>query len=170
MLQSQPTLSQNRFPLAEFMLWASGGNGRTTRMSIMGISIWVILVAAIAAWLLGAGYYMVLAKPWMAAQGWKTEADMLGPSGKTSPAPFIASFIAEIVMATVLAGVLFHMGGFTVKGGLISGFLIWLGFVVTTIGVNYAFSKRPVMLTVIDAGHWLAVLLLMGIILGAWGM
>jgi hypothetical protein len=141
-------------------------------MSMMGISIWAILAAAIAAWLLGAGYYMVLAKPWMAAQGWKSETDMLGPTGKTSPAPFIASFVAEIVMAAVLAGVMFHVGGaaFTVKNGLISAFLVWLGFVATTISVNYAFAKRPIMLTVIDAGHWLAVLLLMGIILGVWGM
>jgi Protein of unknown function (DUF1761) len=138
-------------------------------MSIMGINIWAVPVAAIAAWLLGGAYYMALAKPWMAAQGWKTEADMLGPSGKASPVPFITSFVAEIVMAAMLAGVLFHTGGFTIKGGVITAVLIWLGFVVTTISTNYGFSKRPVMLTVIDAGHWLAVLLLMGIILGAWG-
>lgn len=140
-------------------------------MSMMGISIWAILAAAIAAWLLGGAYYLALAKPWMAAQGWKTEADMLGPSGKASLTPFATSFVAEVVMAAILAGVMFHVGGaaFTIKNGLISAFLVWLGFVATTISVNYAFAKRPAMLTVIDAGHWLAVLLLMGIILGAWG-
>lgn len=140
-------------------------------MSSITVNYWAVLVSAIAAWILGAAYYMVLAKPWMAAQGWKTEADMLGPSGKTSPIPFIASFIAEFIMAWMLAGVLLHFGAsaVTIKNGAISGFLIWLGFVATTIGVNYAFSKRPIMLMVIDAGHWLAVLLLMGIILGAWG-
>jgi hypothetical protein len=141
-------------------------------MSLMGIKYWAVLVAAIAAWLLGAAYYMALAKPWMTAHGWANEADMLGPSGKTSPVPFITSFVAELIMAWVLAGVLFHVGqgAFTVKGGLISGFLVWLGFVATTISVNYAFSKKPFMLIAIDAGHWLAVLLLMGIILGAWGV
>jgi hypothetical protein len=141
-------------------------------MSFTGINHWAVLASAVAAWILGAGYYMALARPWMAAQGWHSEADMLGPSGKTSPAPFIASFVAELIMAWALAGVLFHVGNgaFTVKNGLISAFLVWLGFVVTTLGVNYAFSKRPLMLTVIDAGHWLAVLLLMGVILGAWGV
>jgi hypothetical protein len=141
-------------------------------MSMMGINYWAVLVAAIAAWILGAGYYMALAKPWMAAQGWNSEADMLGPSGKTSPVPFIASFVAELIMAWVLAGIIWHSAGgqFSIRSGLIAGFLVWLGFVVTTIGVNYAFAKKPPMLTVIDAGHWLAVLLLMGAILGAWGM
>jgi len=141
-------------------------------MSIMGINYWAVLVSAIAGWLLGAAYYMALARPWMAAQGWKSEADMLGPSGKASPVPFIASFIAELIMAWVLAGVLFHVGkgAFTVKGGIVSALLVWLGFVATTITVNYAFSQKPLTLTAIDAGHWLAVLLLMGIILGAWGV
>ncbi|MPZ57172.1 MAG: DUF1761 family protein [Rhizobiales bacterium] len=141
-------------------------------MSGVGINYWAVLVSAIAAWLLGAAYYMALAKPWMAAHGWNNEADMLGPTGKTSPIPFITSFVAELIMAWMLAGILFHVGkgAFTIMNGIISAFLIWAGFVATTISVNYAFSKKPPMLIAIDAGHWLAVLLLMGIILGAWGV
>jgi hypothetical protein len=37
-------------------------------------------------------------------------------------------------------------------------------------GTNYTFQSRKVMLTVIDAGYWLAVLVIMGAILGAFGM
>ena len=140
-------------------------------MSMFAVNYWAVLVAAIAGWLLGAAWYMALAKPWMAAHGWKSEADMLGPSGKTSLIPFVTSFIAELIMAWVLFGILWHVSGgkFTIANGVVSAALVWLGFVVTTISVNYAFSKKPPMLIVIDAGHWLAVLLLMGIILGAWG-
>lgn len=140
-------------------------------MSVAAINYWAVLVSAIAAWILGAAWYMALARPWMAAQGWKTEADMLGPSGKISPVPFVVSLIAELIMAWTLAGVLWHVGGgrFTVRNGLISGFLLWLGFIATTLSVNYAFAKKPPSLAVIDAGHWLFVLLLMGFILGVWG-
>jgi Protein of unknown function (DUF1761) len=140
-------------------------------MSLSVVNYWAVLVSAIAAWVLGAVYYMALAKPWMAAQGWNSEADMLGPSGKTSPLPFVTSFVAELIMAWMLAGILWHVGqgAFTVKNGLISGFLVWLGFVATAISVNYAFSKRSLALIVIDTGHWLIVLLLMGLILGIWG-
>ena len=141
-------------------------------MSIFAVNYWAVLIAAIAGWLLGAAWYMALAKPWMTAHGWTSEADVLGPSGKTSPIPFIVSFIAELVMAWVLFGILWHVGGgrFTIANGIVSAVLVWLGFIVTTISVNYAFSKKPPALIAIDAGHWLAVLLLMGIILGAWGM
>jgi hypothetical protein len=43
-------------------------------------------------------------------------------------------------------------------------------FVVTTMAVNNAFSGRSAMLTVIDSGHWLAALIVMGAIIGAMGV
>jgi hypothetical protein len=79
-------------------------------------------------------------------------------------------FVAELIMAWVLAGLLGHLGGATVKNGVISGAFCWLGFVVTTVATNNAFGQRKIMLTVIDAGYWLAVLVLMGAIIGAFGV
>jgi hypothetical protein len=75
-------------------------------------------------------------------------------------------------MAWALAGVIGHLGvgQVTVRNGVISGLFAWLGFVVTTLAVNNAFGGRRVMLTAIDAGHWLVVLLIMGAIIGAMGV
>jgi hypothetical protein len=53
---------------------------------------------------------------------------------------------------------------------LISAAFIWFGFVLTTVTVNNGFSMRKPMLTVIDSLHWLGVLLIIGAIVGAWGM
>ena len=39
----------------------------------------------------------------------------------------------------------------------------------TTILVNNSYPGRPAMLTAIDAGHWLGVLLVMGVVVGAFG-
>ncbi len=61
-----------------------------------------------------------------------------------------------------------HTGPLTVRLGLISGAFIWFGFILTSIAVNHAFSGRKTMLTVIDAGHWLGVMLILGAILGAF--
>jgi uncharacterized membrane protein len=58
---------------------------------------------------------------------------------------------------------------FTMRAGLISGALCWLGFVVTTIASNNAFSNRKAMLTVIESVAWLGALLIIGAILGGFG-
>ena len=44
------------------------------------------------------------------------------------------------------------------RAGIISGAFCWFGFVLTTMAVNNAFCGRKPMLTVIDGGHWLGVL------------
>jgi Protein of unknown function (DUF1761) len=139
-------------------------------MAFVGINYLAVLVAAVAAWVLGAVWYMALSQPWLAAQG-KTKADMQPPASKVAAVgPFVLVFVAELIMAWMLAGILGHLGGITVKNGVISGAACWFGFVLTTIATNYAFHGRKIMLTVIDAGHWLAVLLVMGAILGAFGV
>jgi len=53
---------------------------------------------------------------------------------------------------------------------VISALFTWGGFVVSTILVNNAFSGRRYALTAIDAGHWLAVLVLMGVVIGWMGV
>lgn len=134
-------------------------------MSFEGIGFPSVIVAAIAAWLVGAVWYMALAKPWMAALG-KTREDLVGPSGKPSMAPFFISFVAELVIAFVLAAFMRNLGVAGIGTGLAVGFLAWLGFVVTSMVVNHSFAGVRPMLTVIDAGHWLAVLLVQGAVLG----
>ena len=139
-------------------------------MVFAGISYLAVVVAAVASWCFGAAWYTALAKPWMAARGYATKEEMLGPGGKPSPAPFVLSFVAELVMAWMLAGIIGHMGEVTVKDGLISAFFVWLGFVITTLAVNHAYAKARPTLTAIDGGHWLGVLLVQGLVIGLFGV
>jgi Protein of unknown function (DUF1761) len=145
-------------------------------MSFAGINYLAVVIAAVVAWLAGAVWYGALAKPWVAAQGATMEEFKARQEAqKGTPAayaPFILAFVAELVMAWVLAGTLGHLGvgQVTVRNGVISAFFVWLGFVVTTMAVNNAFGGRKPMLTAIDAGHWLAVLVIMGAIIGAMGV
>lgn len=139
-------------------------------MAFIGINYLAVLAAAVAAWVLGAVWYQVLSTQWLAALG-KTKADLMGPDGKPkSYVPFVLVFVAELIMAWMLAGILGHLGAVTVKNGVISGASCWFGFVLTTVAANNAFGGRKVMLTAIDAGHWLAALVLMGAIIGAFGV
>jgi sorbitol-specific phosphotransferase system component IIC len=140
-------------------------------MTFAGISYLAILTAAVVGWLFGAVWYTVLSKPWQHAAG--VTAGKIKQAQKT-PAfyvPFVVAFLAQVVMAWILAGLIAHLGPgqFTVQNGIISGAFVWLGFVITTMAVNNGFAGRDWRLLVIDGGHWLAVLLLMGAILGAFG-
>jgi hypothetical protein len=134
------------------------------------INYLAVFAAGVAGWLVGAVWYGVLGKQWMTALGW-TEADCAGPDGKRHMpvGPMIIAYVAQLLMALMLAGLMGHMGTPSVMIGVISGALVWLGFVVTTITVNNAFQKRTLTLTVIDGGHWLAVLVLQGVVLGLFG-
>ena len=93
-----------------------------------------------------------------------------GKSAAAKFSPFIISFIAEIVMAAALSGIMVHAGFTTARQGAITGALVWLGFVLTTIVVNNAYTFRSLKLTAIDAGHWLGVLVIIGAIVGWMGV
>ncbi len=133
-------------------------------MAFAGMNYLAILVAALAAYAWGAAYYMTLSKQWLAAVE-------LGEV-KRSAAPFVISFIALLVMGFVLAGSIGHLGpgNVTVKNGIISGLILWAGFVVTTVFVNNAYPGRKYMLSIIDSIHWLGVLVIQGAVIGAMGV
>ena len=143
-------------------------------MTFAGMNTLAILIAAVAGWLTGAAYYTALAKPWVASHGKTMEAfksEQAAHKGTVHAwLPFALAFLAELVMAYVLAGMVGHMGSVTVRSAVISGLFVWVGFVVTTMLVNNAFSGRKYMLTLIDAGHWLAVIVVMGIVIGWMGV
>ena len=139
-------------------------------MTFAGMNYLAIVIAAVAAWLAGAGWYMALGKTWTAALG--TTPEKMTPAGHRLGAflPYVYAFIAELLMAWILAGLLGHIGALTVRGGIISAAFCWLGFVMTTMVVNNTFAGRDARLLLIDGGHWLLVLVLMGAIIGGMGM
>ena len=139
-------------------------------MTFAGVNYLAILIAAVAGWLAGAAWYMSLGKLWVAALG-KTQAEM--DECRKRPyawVPFVLVFVTNLVMAWTLAGILGHFGTLTIKDGAITGALCGFGFVITTMEVNNSFARRDWRLLLIDGGHWLVVLLLMGAIIGAMGV
>lgn len=140
-------------------------------MDFGSLNYLAILAAAVVAWIVGAIFYTALANPWMAALGTNREGISTAQKASGLPIwfPFVLSFVAELVMAFVLAALMFqpNVGPPTIGTGLIWGAFVWLGFVLTTIAVNNAYPSRKPALTIIDAAHWLLVLLAMGVVL-AW--
>src|SRR5215469_9203312 len=135
----------------------------------MTVNYLAVLCAAVAAWIAGAFWYTVFSKQWRAALDLSEAEIQAQAKGKVPAGPMVLSFAAELIMALLLAGLIGHFGEITIKTGAIVGALCWLAFVATTITVNNAYPGRKFALTLIDSGHWLAVLLIQGAIIGAFG-
>jgi len=137
-------------------------------MKFAAIGYWAILVAGIVGYVAGALWYWAWSKPWMEAQGFTPES----MKANQSPVPYLVAFVANVVMAGMLAGLMAHLafGDVTIRNGIVSAAAVWLGFVATTQTVNYGFARRAVKLLLIDSGHWLVVLLLQGVVIGFMGI
>lgn len=136
-----------------------------------GVNYWIILVAGLASCLFGALWYGLLSKLWLSAVA-KSEDELKASAGFA--VPMVMTIVAQLFMAWVLAGLLAHLlkGGVSAnaQNGALSAGIIWAGFVATTISVNHAFQGSNRMLTIIDGGQWLGVLLIQGAIIGGWGI
>ncbi len=138
-------------------------------MAFAGVNYLAVLIAAVAGFLVGWAWYGTLSKAWLDAQG-KTEVEVKAKGMRVTP--MVITFIALLVMAWVLAGLIGHLGPghVTIRAGAISGAFCWLGFVITTLAANHAFQGQKRTLTAIDGGHWLGVLLIQGAVIGAFGV
>ncbi|MEO0327813.1 MAG: DUF1761 domain-containing protein [Pseudomonadota bacterium] len=132
-------------------------------MDFSGINYIAIVLAAIAGMVSGAIWYGVFAKPWMRAVGIKEQPE-------PNPKIYIVALIAQFVIAYLMAGMIGHLGVFSLSSGLITAFFCWLGFCVAPMAVNHRFQDKGWDLTMIDGGYWLVVFLLQGAILGWMGV
>jgi hypothetical protein len=122
-----------------------------------------IPAAALAAWMFGAFWYTSFSKPWLAA------IEMSKAEVEKRPRfynPMIVSVLAELVLAAGLSYVLDRMSVVGWHWGAMCGLIIGLVVVGPTVVVNYIFPGRKPMLMLLDSGHWVCVLTIMGAILG----
>ena len=124
-------------------------------MAFAGLNYVAIVVAAAVGWLIGLLWNRLFAKA-------RTD-------GLTA---LVLAFVADLIMAWMLAGVLGHLGPgqVTLRNGVISAAFLWFGFVLTSTVVNSAFAGRAWDLTALDVAHWLVVLLAMGAVIGGIGL
>lgn len=136
-------------------------------MQFAGMNYLAILAAAIVAFVIGAVYYSALSKPWM-------KAARIDPSGPKPPMIWLLvnSFVMELILAFVTAGVIGHLGSgqVTLANGIISGLFIWAGFIFTTLSINQRYQGFGWDLTLIDGVHWLLVMIGIGATIGLFGV
>jgi hypothetical protein len=125
-----------------------------------------IVVAAIACFLLEAGWYSFFMKTWLSGIGRTME--WLVATGVNPALQYGTALVSAAVMASAISCVTQLTGPQTAWRGIKIAALLWLGFELTSFSTEYVFEVRPWSLLGINAGYWLLGMMLMGAIVGAW--
>lgn len=137
------------------------------------VNYWAVLLAALSSMVVGSLWYMpgTFGKAWMKMTG----VDMKDMRAAREPGKaawmygsvFVASLVTAYILAhvTYLANYFFHNS--YMSDALQTAFWLWLGFTAARLYVHDTFEMRRKKLTLLNAGHELATVLVMAVIIGA---
>jgi len=135
------------------------------------VNWWAVVLATASSMIVGSIWYArgVFGETWLKL----TKLDEKTMK-KNSAAAMIATVVASLVTAYVLAHVTFLAHSFFHNSFLLdamsTAFWLWLGFTVARMVTHDAFEHRPMKLTALNAAHELVTLLIMGVIIGWLGV
>lgn len=135
-----------------------------------------VLVAAFAGMAVGFAWYGPLfGKQWIVLMGWTPAQIADGQKqmqGSKAFKTYALAFLGTVLMADVLAHVIFFSSAYYKQGGTSMGlqgaFWSWLGFIVPVMLGKVLWEGKSWKLFAFDSGHYLASLAIMGIILSNW--
>ncbi len=137
-------------------------------MSYPYINIWAVLVSAVAFWALGSLWYspVLFGKRWQKEVGLKEE-DI---TGANMAKVFGLSFVLMLLMVWALNFVInsHKAEDVSLTTGLIYGLFTGFFFSMLTMGVNYLYQRKSLVLWLIDGVYILLGLAVAGMILGGW--
>ncbi len=127
-----------------------------------GVNYLAIIVAAIAAVVIGIVYYGVLGVG-------DRQSRMLGAS-PTRPGPVqgATGLIVGLVNAWVIAVLALNLGAASLSDAILLGALVWLGFGATFNAAQVAFERRPWSVWGLQAIHDLFVEIVVAAIVTLW--
>ena len=128
-----------------------------------------VLASAVASMVVGSIWYGPLfGKKFIHEMGMDTwTAEKQAAMKKKMISSYIGQFIASLVMFYVLAGLVETFGHTTIGGGLLTAFIMWLGFAVP-IKLGDAIWGGKASLFWLSIGNMLITLLVAGAIIGVW--
>lgn len=124
------------------------------------MGLFSVILAAVASYAFGAVWYMLMAKPWMAAAG-LTEDTV----NRSNPIPYILAFVMSLIVAGMMRHIFATSVVDSVWEGFVGGFGLGLFIATPWIVTNYGFSNRPLNLTLIDGAYATLGCTIMGVVL-----
>jgi hypothetical protein len=128
------------------------------------------LLPVIAAALINMAVGMLWYSPFVLGKLWIKSMDKTPEESQKGANPFIYVFttITSLVFAYVLAHIMKFASISDAGNGIIIGFWVWLGFVVTTVLPGYLYESRKKILYLIFIAYQLIAICLMGALLALW--
>ena len=132
------------------------------------INFLAVIVAAVAAFMLGAIWYspLLFAKHWMAFNGYGPEQvkAMQANAKKAYGICLVCQLVIAFALASLIA--ITHIVGRL--AGIKLALLCWLGFAFSLGLIANAYSDKPLKAFLLDAGYQLVYFVVMALILVSW--
>lgn len=129
--------------------------------TLLNINLWAVLVAGVAHMVTGLIWFApgIFGRQWM-----ELTKQEIKPARRWLP----AGIIGHLVIALVLAMIVYLANATSIVEGFIVGILIWVGFVVTLEIGELIWEKIPAKLFMIRIGNHFLALGIAGAILAVW--
>ena len=130
-----------------------------------------VVLATVSSMAVGFVWYAkpVFGKLWIRLSG-VDEASM----AKSAPVAIVSTIIVSFITAAVLAGSAaiaqhFYAGNF-LANTIVTAIILWAGFTAARFVTHDAFDRRPAALTALNCAHELVTIVVMALIIGAFGI
>jgi len=137
-------------------------------MDFSGLNIWELIVASLSTFVIGFFWYgnFLFGKSWQKLAGLSEEDLAKANMGLIFVSAFILNFIVALFIS-FFTEIAMMLGSSALMAGLFA-VILCIGFVATTFGVNFLFSRKPIRLYLIDVGYMVVSFFVMGLIIGIW--
>ena len=126
-----------------------------------------VVASGILYWMLGAVWYELFSERFVALMRWTPE-DLARIEAQGSAKALALAFASSLLTAYVLAHVVRFVETRTALGGALTGFWLFVGFVLTTNLATVIFEGRAAGLYLINMGYNLVGFTVMGLVLAVW--
>ena len=134
------------------------------------INIWAVLLATLSSMVVGAVWYArpVFGRRWIELAK-VDESRMQSSAVGAYVLTIFASFLTAAVLAGSVAIAQEFYGGSFLLNSVVTAVILWIGFTAARFLTHDAFERRPAALTTINLAHELVTILVMALIIGAFG-
>lgn len=139
-------------------------------MELYAINWWLVLIGVVVSMINGSLWYnpKTLFNTWWDAVGGGKEAPGMENMGQVWGLTILSSAVKTVFIGVAVNAFAPLMGGFSLHAGLLTGFILWIGFIAPTYMVNKLFAGHGFKIWAIETGNHLVDFLIMGALFAVW--